>query len=46
MANLIFRIVMLATCSIALIAAFSVTPAVAAPGTEPGGSEADYGGMG
>ena len=46
MANLIIRIVTLATCSIALIAAFSVTPAVAAPGTEPGGSEADYGGMG
>ncbi len=46
MANLMIRIVTLATCSIALIAAFSVTPAVAAPGTEPGGSEADYSGMG
>ncbi|MCW2217441.1 tetratricopeptide (TPR) repeat protein [Bradyrhizobium japonicum] len=46
MANLIIRIVTLATCSIVLIAAFSVTPVVAAPGTEPGGSEADYGGMG
>ena len=46
MTNLMIRIVTLATCSIALIAAFSVTPAVAAPGTEPGGSEADYGGMG
>jgi tetratricopeptide (TPR) repeat protein len=46
MANLMIRIVTLTTCSIALIAAFSVTPAVAAPGTEPGGSEADYSGMG
>ncbi len=46
MANLMIRIVTLATCSIALIAAFSVTPAVAAPGTEPGGSEADYSGTG
>ncbi|APG10182.1 hypothetical protein BKD09_17785 [Bradyrhizobium japonicum] len=46
MANLMIRIVTLATCSIALIAVFSVTPAVAAPGTEPGGSEADYSGMG
>ena len=46
MTNLMIRIVTLATCSIALIAAFSVTPAVAAPGTEPGGSEADYSGMG
>jgi tetratricopeptide (TPR) repeat protein len=43
MANLMIRIV---TLAIALIAAFSVTPAVAAPGTEPGGSEADYSGMG
>ncbi|MET4421054.1 tetratricopeptide repeat protein [Bradyrhizobium sp. 956_D2_N1_5] len=46
MANLMIRIAMLATCSIALINAFSVTSAVAAPGTEPGGSDADYSGMG
>ncbi|WP_445219446.1 tetratricopeptide repeat protein [Bradyrhizobium sp. Pa8] len=46
MANLMIRIVTLATCSIALIVAFSVTPAVAAPGTEPGGSDADYSGTG
>ncbi|MBR0695603.1 lipopolysaccharide assembly protein LapB [Bradyrhizobium lablabi] len=46
MTNLMIRIVTLATCSIALTAAFSVTPVVAAPGIEPGGSEANYGGIG
>ena len=44
MTNLMIRIATLATCSIALIAAFSVTPAVAA-GSDPGGGEANYGGM-
>jgi hypothetical protein len=42
--NLMIRIATLATCSIALIAAFSVTPVVAA-GSDPGGGEANYGGM-
>jgi tetratricopeptide (TPR) repeat protein len=45
MTNLMIRIVTLATCSIALIAAFSVTPAVAAGGSDLGGGEANYGGM-
>ena len=40
---MMIRIVMLVTCSIALIAAFSVIPAVAV-GTDPGGGEANYGG--
>jgi tetratricopeptide (TPR) repeat protein len=44
MTNLTMRIATLATCSIALIAAFSVTPVVAA-GSDPGGGEANYGGM-
>src|SRR5687767_919285 len=44
MTNLMIRSVTLAICSIALIAAFSVTP-VAAVGGDPGGSEANYGGM-
>jgi hypothetical protein len=44
MTNLMIRSVTLAICSIALIAAFSVTPVVAAGG-DPGGSEANYGGM-
>ena len=43
MTNLMIRIVTLATCSIALIAAFSVTPVVAAGGSDLGGGEADYG---
>ena len=42
---MMIRIVMLVTCSIALIAAFPVTPAVAV-GTDPGGGEATYGGTG
>ena len=45
MTNLMIRIVTLATCSIALIAAFSVTPVVAAGGSDLGGGEANYGGM-
>jgi tetratricopeptide (TPR) repeat protein len=45
MTNLMIRIVTLATCSIALIAAFSVTPVVAAGGSDLGGGEADYGRM-
>jgi len=44
MTSLMIRIAMLTTCSIALIAAFSVTPVVAA-GSDPGGGEANYGGM-
>ena len=44
MTNLMIRSVTLAICSIALIAAFSVTPVVAA-GSDPGGGEANYGGM-
>jgi len=44
MTNLMIRIVTLATCSIALIAAFSVTPVVAV-GSDPGGGEANYGGV-
>jgi tetratricopeptide (TPR) repeat protein len=43
MINLMIRIVTLATCSIALIAAFSFTPVVAAGGG--GGTDATYGGM-
>jgi tetratricopeptide (TPR) repeat protein len=45
MTNLMIRIVTLATCSIALIAAFSVTPVVAAGGSDLVGGEADYGRM-
>jgi tetratricopeptide (TPR) repeat protein len=45
MTNLMIRIVTLATCSLALIAAFSVTPVVAAGGSDLGGGEADYGRM-
>ena len=45
MTKLMIRIVTLATCSIALIAAFPVTPVVAV-GSDPGGGEANYGGMG
>ena len=49
MTNLMIRIVTLATCSIALIAAFSFTPVVAAGGGGGGGGGADggatYGGM-
>ena len=44
MTNLMIRIATLATCSIALIAAFSVTPVVAAGGSDLGGGEANYGG--
>jgi hypothetical protein len=44
MTNLMIRIVTLATCSIALIAAFSFTPVVAAGGGGGGGG-ATYGGM-
>ena len=44
MTNLMIRIATLATCSIALIAAFPVTPVVAV-GSDPGGGEANYGGM-
>ena len=45
MTNLMIRIATLATCSIALIAAFPVTPVVSV-GSDPGGGEANYGGMG
>ena len=45
MTNLMLRIATLATCSIALIAAFPVTPVVAV-GSDPGGGDANYGGMG
>jgi tetratricopeptide (TPR) repeat protein len=49
MTNLMIRIVTLATCSIALIAAFSFTPVVAAGGGGGGGGGSDggatYGGM-
>jgi tetratricopeptide (TPR) repeat protein len=45
MTNFIIRILTLATCSVALIAAFSVTPVVAV-GSDPGGGEANYGGTG
>src|SRR6202035_5246244 len=49
MTNLMIRIVTLATCSIALIAAFSLTPVVAAGGGGGGGGGdgggATYGGM-
>ena len=45
MTNLMIRIVTLATCSIALIAAFPVTPVVAAGGGDRGGGEANYSGM-
>ena len=45
MTNLVIRIVTLATCSIALIAAFSVTPVVAAGGSDLGGGEANYSGI-
>ena len=45
MTYLIIRIVTLATCSMALIAAFPVTPVVAAGGSDLGGGEANYGGM-
>jgi tetratricopeptide (TPR) repeat protein len=44
MTNSMIRSATLATCSIALIAAFSVTPVVAA-GSDPGGGEANYGGV-
>jgi tetratricopeptide (TPR) repeat protein len=44
MTNLMMRIVTLATCSIALIATFSVTPVVAAGGSDLGGGEANYSG--
>jgi tetratricopeptide (TPR) repeat protein len=44
MTNLMIRIVTLATCSIALIATFSVTPVVAAGGSDLGGGEANYSG--
>jgi tetratricopeptide (TPR) repeat protein len=44
MTNLMIRIVTLVTCSIALIAAFPVTPVVAAGGSDLGGGEANYGG--
>jgi hypothetical protein len=46
MTNLMIRIATLATCSIALIAAFSVTPVVTAGGSDLGGGEANYGGTG
>jgi tetratricopeptide (TPR) repeat protein len=45
MSNLIIRIVTLATCSMALIAAFPVTPVVAAGGSDLGGGEANYSDM-
>jgi tetratricopeptide (TPR) repeat protein len=45
MTYLIIRIVALATCSVALIAAFPVTPVVAAGGSDLGGGEANYSGM-
>ena len=45
MTNLMIRIVTLATCSMALIAAFPVTPVVAAGGSDLGGGEANYSGM-
>ena len=45
MTNLIIRIVTLATCSMALVAAFPVTPVVAAGGSDLGGGEANYSGM-
>ena len=45
MSNLIIRIETLATCSMALIAAFPVTPVVAAGGSDLGGGEANYSGM-
>jgi len=49
MVNLMIRIVTLATCSIALVAAFSFTPVAAAGGGGGGGGGADggatYGGM-
>jgi len=45
MTNLIIRIVTLATCSMALVAAFPVSPVVAAGGSDLGGGEANYSGM-
>jgi hypothetical protein len=45
MTNLMIRMVTLATCSVALISAFSVTPVVAAGGSDLGGGEANYSGM-
>jgi tetratricopeptide (TPR) repeat protein len=45
MTDLIIRIVTLATCSMVLIAAFPVTPVVAAGGSDLGGGEANYSGM-
>src|SRR5260370_1683011 len=45
MANVMIMIVTLAACSSALIAAFSVTPVVAAGGSDLGGGEANYSGM-
>ena len=45
MTNWIIRIVTLATCSMALVAAFPVTPVVAAGGSDLGGGEANYSGM-
>jgi hypothetical protein len=44
MTSLMIRIVTLATCSMALVAAFPVTPVVAAGGSDLGGGEANYGG--
>ena len=44
MTNLMIRIVTLATCSIALIAAFSFTPVVAAGGGGGGGGGSSSGG--
>ena len=41
MTNLMIRIATLATCSIALIAAFSATQVVAAGGSDLGGGEAN-----
>ena len=45
MTNVMIRSVTLAACSIAVIGAFSVTPVVAAGGSDLGGGEANYGGM-
>ena len=45
MTRLIIRIVTLATCSMALVAAFPVSPVVAAGGSDLGGGEANYSGM-
>jgi tetratricopeptide (TPR) repeat protein len=45
MTNSVVRAVTLVTCSIALIAALSVTPLIAAGGSDLGGGEANYGGV-